>query len=166
MAGLKLVSLEEHIAKIKAAIAARKDKNFLIIARTDSRAVFGIEEAIRRGKAATDLIYVEMLESVDELKKVVKNIKAPLMYDTLENSKVPYMNAKDLEKIGYKLVIYPRSSTFLYARTSMKLMTELKKTGTTAGFLKDMMTRHDYEALLGLGEIKERENILTSECKY
>lgn len=169
MAGLKLVSLEEHIAKIKAAIGARKDKNFLIIGRTDSRVVLGLEEAIRRGKAAAkagaDLVYIEMLESVDELKKVVKSIRAPLMYDMLENSKVPYMNAKDLEKIGYKLIIYPLSSTFLYASTTMRLMTELKKTGTTAGFLKDMMSLHDYEALLGLGEIKERENILTSECK-
>jgi carboxyvinyl-carboxyphosphonate phosphorylmutase len=169
MSGLKLVSAEEHIAKIRAAIRARKDKHFLIIARTDSRAVLGLEEAVRRGKAAAeagaDLVYVEMLESVDELKKVVRSIDTPLMYDMLENSKVPYMNVKDLEKIGYKLVIFPLSSTFLYASTTMKLMTELKKKGTTGGFLKEMMTLHDYEDLLGLGEIKDRENTLTKECK-
>ena len=169
MAGLKLVSLEEHMSKIKAALGAREDKNFLIIARTDSRPVFGLEEAIRRGKAAeaagADLVYIEMLESVEELKEVVKNIKAPLMYDMLEHSKVPFMNVKELEAIGYRLVIFPLSSTFLYAKTTMKLMTELKKTGTTAAFLDDMMKLHDYENLLGLEEVKAREQVLTKDCK-
>jgi len=168
MAGLRLVSAEEHLSKIKAALGARKDKNFLIIARTDSRAVHGLKEAIRRGKmaeeAGADLVYIEMLESVEELKEVARSIKAPLMYDMLEHSKVPFMNVKELEAIGYRLVIFPLSSTFLYAKTTLKLMTELKKTGTTAGFLDEMMKLHDYEKLLGLEEIKAREQILTKDC--
>lgn len=131
--------------------------------------MFGLEEAIRRGRAAeaagADLMYVEMLESVDELKEVVKNIKAPLMYDMLEHSKVPFMNVKELEAIGYRLAIFPLSSTFLYAKTTMKLMTELKRTGTTAAFLDDMMKLHDYENLLGLEEVKALELVLTKDCK-
>ena len=159
MDGLALISAEEHVTKIKAAIKARKDPDFLIIARTDSRGPMGLEEAIRRANAyanaGADLVYIEMLESVDELKEVVKRVDAPLMYDMLENTQAAYMNVKELEKIGYKLVIYPLASTFLYAQATLELMKSLKKTGTTAGFLDKMMDIHDYETLLGLDKIKE-----------
>ncbi|WCK56245.1 isocitrate lyase/PEP mutase family protein [Aneurinibacillus sp. Ricciae_BoGa-3] len=154
MDGLQYISMEEHVSKIKAAVKARKDKNFLIIARTDSRVSLGLEEAIRRGKACAeagaDIIYIEMLESVEELREVARKIDAPLMYDMLENTRVPYMNIKNIENIGYKLVIFPLSSTFLYAKTTLELMASLKATGTTSDFLDRMMTIHDYEMLLGL----------------
>jgi carboxyvinyl-carboxyphosphonate phosphorylmutase len=164
MDGLKYISKDEHVAKIKAAVKARRDENFLIIARTDSRVSMGLNEAIARGKACADagadVVFIEMLESTDELKQVARKIDAPLMYDMLEHTKVPYMNVKELENIGYKLVIFPLSSTFLYTQTTMELMRSLKNTGTTADFLDRMMKIHDYEKLLGLDEIKERENEL------
>ncbi|BCJ85957.1 isocitrate lyase/PEP mutase family protein [Effusibacillus dendaii] len=167
MDGLKYISKDEHVAKIRAAVTARQDKNFLIIARTDSRVSMGLEEAISRGKACADagadIIYIEMLETVDELKEVARKIDAPLMYDMLENTRVPYMNVKELQNIGYKLVIFPLSSTFLYAETTMRLMSSLKETGTTAEFLDKMMTIHDYEELLGLQQIKQREKTLINE---
>lgn len=161
MEGLKFVSMEEHVAKIKTAVKARQDENFLIIARTDSRVTMGLKEAIRRGKACAaagaDLVYVEMLESVDEMKEVTRSIDAPLMFDILENTRVPYLNVKELENIGYKLVIFCLSATFLYAQTMLDLMTSLKKTGSTSEFFDKMMTIHDYEELLGLSQLTNQE---------
>ncbi|MCL5261277.1 MAG: isocitrate lyase/PEP mutase family protein [Gammaproteobacteria bacterium] len=165
MAGLKLVSTEEYIAKIKAATVARNSADFLIIARTDARAVLGFDEAIRRGQlafeAGADVVYIELLESVDEMKQAIKNINAPMMFDMLENFSMP-LDIDTLEKIGYKLVIFPMSSTLLYAKTTLKLMNSLKKNGNTVEFLADMMTLHEYESILGLDEIREREKKLTS----
>ena len=165
MAGLKVISSEEHVAKIKAALGARKDPDFLIIARTDARGVLGLEEAIRRGcacaKAGADLVFVEMLESADEMKEVTRRVDAPLMCAMLENTKIPYLNIKQLENIGYKLVIYPLSSTLLYAQSTLALMSSLQSTGTTEAFLDKIMKLHDYEKLLGLDSIKKREADLT-----
>lgn len=81
MSGIELISIEEHVDKIQAAIRARKDENFLIIGRSDARGTKGLAEAIERGKAyanaGADLILIEMLESVDEMKEVARKIDAP-----------------------------------------------------------------------------------------
>lgn len=159
MQGLSFISKEEHAEKIRTAVKTRKDPNFLIIARTDSRRDFGLDEAIARGKACldagADLIYLENLESVEEMKRVTHSIDAPLVYDSIENSGLPYLTTKQLEDIGYKLVIHCLSSTFAYAYMMKDLMKHLKEDGSTKKYLPKMMKLHDdYEGLLGLNNFK------------
>ncbi|MEW8987374.1 MAG: isocitrate lyase/PEP mutase family protein, partial [Bacillus sp. (in: firmicutes)] len=115
MSGIELISIEEHVEKIQAALKARKSEDLLIIGRTDSRGTLGLEEAIKRGnayaKAGADLVILEMLQSIDEIKEVARRVDAPLMFSYVDFTRIPNITFKQLEEFGYKLVIYPLSST-------------------------------------------------------
>lgn len=154
MSGIELISIEEHVEKIQTALKERKSEDFLIIGRTDARSTLGLEEAIKRGKAyadaGSDLVIVEMLESVEEMKEVAKRIDAPLMFSYVDYSRIPNVTFKQLEEFGYKLVIYPLSSTLAYAKTMQELLTSLKQNQTTKEFEERMLSLHEYEELLEL----------------
>lgn len=154
MSGIELISIEEHVEKIQAAIQARKDENFLIIGRSDARGTKGLGEAIERGKAyaaaGADLILIEMLESVDEMKEVARKIDAPLMFNYVEHTKIPNLTIQQFQDLGFKLLAYPLSSTFYYAKTMLDLMRTLKETGSTESFQEQMLKIHDYEKFLGI----------------
>lgn len=158
MSGIELISIEEHVDKIQAAIRARKDENFLIIGRSDARGTKGLAEAIERGKAyadaGADLILIEMLESVDEMKEVARKIDAPLMFNYVEHTKIPNLTIQQFQDLGFKLLAYPLSSTFYYAKTMMDLMRTLKETGSTESFQEKMLTIHDYEKFLGIDQYR------------
>lgn len=154
MEGLTLASLEESAAKIRAAVHARQDPDFVIIARTDSRAVAGLDEAIQRiqayEKAGADIVYVEMLQSLDEVKRVVASVSVPVLYDVLELSEDLTFSNKELEDAGVKIAIYSMSSILYTTAMTRKFMADLKKNGTTRDKVKDMTSLHDYELLLGI----------------
>lgn len=161
MLGRKVVSLEEMVGKIRAAVAARKDPDFVIIARTDARTVLGIDEAIRRAKAyeeaGADVIFVESVESVEEMKRVNSEIKVPTLANMVEGGRTPLLTNKELEEIGYSLVIYPTASTYVTAKAMFGLMEELKANGTTAKSFDKMITFADFNDLVGLGEYQKLE---------
>ena len=156
MDGLQLVSIEESASKIRAACHARQDPDFVIIARTDSRAVAGLDEAIRRiqafEKAGADIVYVEMLQSLDEVKRVVESVSVPVLYDVLELSEELTFTNADLEAAGVKMAIYSMSSILYSTAIMRKFMADLKANGTTRDKVKDMTSLHDYEVLLGIDE--------------
>lgn len=156
MEGLSLISLDESAAKIRAAVDTRQDPNFVIIARTDSRAIAGLDDAIRRIQAyeiaGADLVYVEMLQSLDEVKKVVEAVSVPVMYDVLELSEELAFSNAELESVGVKLAIYSMSSILYTTSVTRKFMIDLKRNGTTRDKVKDMISLHDYEVLLGVEE--------------
>jgi 2-methylisocitrate lyase-like PEP mutase family enzyme len=107
----ELIDLEDYAAKIRAAAAARRDKNFQIIARTDSRAVLGFEEALRRGNAAleagADIVFVEAPQTMDELKAIPKEIKGPCLFNYVEGGKTPHCDMKTVQEMGFRLAILP-----------------------------------------------------------
>ena len=110
--GKKLVSAAEMVNKLKAALDTRTDSNFLIIARTDSRAVFGLQDAIDRGlmyaEAGADLIFIEAPESREELTKIGSSFgQVPLLVNRGGGGKTPPISASDLEAMGYRIVIFP-----------------------------------------------------------
>lgn len=154
MEGLALISLEESAMKIRAAVYARQDPNFAIIARTDSRAVLGLDEAIRRiqayEKAGADIVYVEMLQSLDEIRQVVEAVSVPVLYDVLELSEELTFSNEELENVGVKMAIYSMSSILYTTAVMRKFMSDLRKNGTTRDKVKDMVSLHDYELLLGI----------------
>ena len=156
MDGLKLISAEEMVDKIKVALDARTDPNFTIIARTDSAAVLGVDEALRRCKmyaaAGADVVFPEMIHDIEDVKRITSSVDAPVMYDILEMPPHKNFNVKELEDAGIKIVFNCLSSMFLVCDALTKFYSEFLRTGTTQGFMDRMMGLHEYEALMGLAE--------------
>ena len=162
MEGLKLVPLEAALGRIKAALEARRSKEFLIIARTDARATHDLEEAIRRGKAfakaGADLVFLELLHSEEEAEFVARSITVPLMVDMTPYPGCERMRLEKLEAFGYKLAIYPLSSTLLYAKATLDFMQALHQSRDEGEFLPQMMALREYEKILGLPEVEAATN--------
>lgn len=161
MKGKRLISVEEHQKKIAAAIKARKDPDLVIIARTDSRAVYGINDAIERSKAyleaGADMIFVEAPTSREELELIAKRIDAPLVANMIESGKTPFYSAQELETMGYKLVFYTLGVFYSVAKTLLDFMSNLKEKGTTKDYWDKMLTFDDFNNLVGLSDIKKLE---------
>jgi len=159
MEGKEVVSCEEMVQRIKVAVKARKDKDLVIIARTDARAVYTLEEAIRRGnayaKAGADVIFIEAMRSMEEIKKVTKSIKTPLLINLIEKGKTPLINIEQVRKFGFGIVIYPLSSLYASAKAVSDLMEELKTKGTTEGMMKKMITFKKFNELVGLSRYRK-----------
>jgi methylisocitrate lyase len=160
-AGKEVISREEMIGKIEAALDARRDPDFLIIARTDARAVLGLEEAIERGKAyrqaGADMIFVDAPESVEELRVISRSIPGPLMVNLSEGGKTPLISARELQEMGYHLVIYPRSAAGAAAKAIQELLAALKKEGTTKNFLDRIVSFEGRNRITGLAHYQELE---------
>lgn len=131
MTGHKLVSAEEMASKIRAAVRARKDKDMLLIARTDAISAEGFDEAIRRGniyrEAGADVLFIEAPRDVAQLAEVPKLVKGPLLVNLAP--KTPYLHAKKYEEMGYALAIYPAVSITTAYRAVKEELAELKRDG-------------------------------------
>ncbi|MFC1864315.1 oxaloacetate decarboxylase [Chloroflexota bacterium] len=165
--GKQVISQNEMVGKIRAAVDAREDPDFVIIARTDVRAVRGLDEAIKRARAyveaGADVIFVEAPQSLEELNTIARSINAPLLVNMDEGTKTPMLTALELEKIGYKIVIFPRSAPCAAAKTIQELMQLLKETGTTQGFSDRIVTFEERNLLTGLTRYKEMERKYLSQ---
>ncbi|HKR12803.1 MAG TPA: carboxyvinyl-carboxyphosphonate phosphorylmutase [Pyrinomonadaceae bacterium] len=162
--GKTLISTEEMVGKIQAAVEARRDPDFLIIARTDAREGLGLDEAIRRAnefhEAGADCIFVESPHSPEEMREVRKRVKAPLLANMVEGGKTPWLTYQELEKLGYDIVIYPLSGWMGAAVVVREIMKELQETGTTQGFWEKKNMKMTFAELfdtLGYGKIREYE---------
>ncbi|MHB8909676.1 MAG: isocitrate lyase/PEP mutase family protein [Syntrophales bacterium] len=163
--GKKVIPAEEMVVKIKAVCEARRSDDFIIIGRTDARAIYGVDEAIRRAlmycDAGADMIFVESLMSVEEMRKVAKAIPKPLKANMNEGGKTPPVHYNELYEMGYKLINY----SGMLQRTAIRAMTDvaeiLIREGTTAtaypGKICDMTERSE---LLGLSQFYELEERL------
>lgn len=152
LAGKSLVDLEEMVGKIKAAVAARRDPNFMIIARTDARAVEGFDRAVERAgeylAAGADAIFPEALQSAEEFRDFAKEIDLPLLANMTEFGKSPLLTFEQLAAFGYRLVIFPQSAFRVSMRASEKFFAALKKTGTQSDWIDRMQTRQELYELL------------------
>jgi 2-methylisocitrate lyase-like PEP mutase family enzyme len=157
--GKEVISREEMIGKIKAALDSRRDQNLVVIARTDARAVLGLQEAIERGvayaEAGADMIFVDAPESAEELSLIARSIPAPLMANLSEGGKTPLLSAQELQDMGYKLVIYPRSAAGAAAKAIQELMAVLKRDGTTEKYLDRIISFEGRNQITGLGYYRE-----------
>jgi len=161
MEGKAVVSLDEMVGKIRAACAARGDPEFVVIARTDSRAVEGVDAAIRRAnayaEAGADLIFPEAPQSREELARFAQEIRAPVMANMTEFGKTPLVPAAELERMGYRLVIYPATALRVAHRAMQEFLAHLKQTGSQEGFLDRMAHRRELYELVGLPAVHEAE---------
>lgn len=153
----KVVSTEDMVQKIRAAVDARTDDDFTIIVRTDSIAVTGWEDAMHRCeeyiKAGADALFVEALRTPEEVEQVAKNISIPLLYNFVESGKSPLLSASELEKFGFKIVIYPGSALLAVTHVVQQVMAQLKDTGTTAHLMDNMVTLEACFEAVGLSSM-------------
>ncbi|PYJ67295.1 MAG: methylisocitrate lyase [Verrucomicrobia bacterium] len=152
LSGKSLVDVDGMIGRIKAAAAARRDKHFLIIARTDSRAVEDFKGAVKRAQkyieAGADAIFPEALQSAEEFREFAKEVKAPLLANMTEFGKSPLLSFRELADFGYRMVIFPQSAFRVAIKASEEFLRALKKAGTQSGWLDKMQTRKELYELL------------------
>jgi len=152
LAGKSIVDLAEMIEKIEAAAGARRDKDFLIMARTDARAVEGFEGAVTRAQkyveAGADTIFPEALQSADEFREFAKKLKVPLLANMTEFGKSPLLSFQELADLGYRMVIYPMSAFRVSMKASEAFLRDLKERGTQSDWIEKMQTREELYDLL------------------
>ena len=141
------------VEKIRAAVSARRDADFLIVARTDARAVENLDSAVRRArsylKAGADAIFPEALESAREFREFARQVRAPLLANMTEFGRSPLLSASQLAGMGYRLVIFPLTTFRVSMKTAEKCLAELRRRGTQRAWLDRMQTRQELYELLG-----------------
>jgi 2,3-dimethylmalate lyase len=154
MTGKYVIPKDDYLAKLKAALEARKNKDFIIVARTDARAPAGLDEAIERGKAyrkaGADVVFVEAPRTLAELKKVAEEIDAPLVANMIEDGVTPTLPAKELLKLGYRIAVFPLSGLYSATYAMREVFEELKKTGATKKTRRMMVTFKDFNRFVDL----------------
>jgi 2,3-dimethylmalate lyase len=165
MTGKDVISTDNYIPKLKAALEARKNKDFIIVARTDARAPLGLEEAIERGeayrKAGADVIFVEAPRSIEELKKIANRIDAPLVANMIEEGITPNLPAKKLLEMGYRIAVFPLSGLYAATFAIKEVFIELKKHGITKRRRKMMVTFKDFNKFVDLQRYMALEKTYT-----
>lgn len=160
--GKQIVTAEEMAAKIKAAVDARQDPNFKIIARTDARALHGIDEAIERAniyiEAGADITFVEAPQTEEEMQKITTNLKeTPQIANMVEHGKTPLLTNEELEGLGYSIVLYANYLSRRAVKAMQESLIALKKDGTTKHMLDQIITMDERNRLTKLNDIKELE---------
>jgi len=152
LAGKRVVDVDEISARIRAAVAAKRDRDFLVIARTDSRALENFSGAVERANAyvaaGADAIFPEALQTKEEFRDFAKEVKVPLLANMTEFGKSPLLNVEELGELGYRMVIFPQSAFRVSMKTTGEFFAALKKAGTPSAWLDKMQTRKElYETL-------------------
>jgi 2-methylisocitrate lyase-like PEP mutase family enzyme len=164
MAGKQVVTVEEYLPKLRAALAARRDPDLVITARTDAAGVLGLDEALRRARlyaeAGADLVFVEALESVEEMRAanvVLADCGTASMANLIEGGSTPLLSAAELQDLGYAVVAHPCGSVFTAAKALQEWAAHLRDHGGVAGFEARMLDFGAYNQLVGLDAIRQRQ---------
>jgi methylisocitrate lyase len=161
LSGKQLVEPQEMAAKLRAAVAARRDPDFLLIARTDARGVNGFADAVQRAQlyrsVGADAIFPEALESVEEFAAFAKEVPGPLLANMTEFGKSPLLDARQLGDLGYRLILYPVSALRIALKAVEDFFAGLKQAGTQKDAASRMLTRAELYELLGYTGYEERD---------
>jgi methylisocitrate lyase len=159
--GKRVISIEEHVEKIRAARFASGKSGLVIVARTDARAELGLAEAIRRGRAyyeaGADVIFIEAPQTDEELKEIPLALPGvPLLANMIEGGKTPCLNASELEVLGFKIGVFALSGLFAATKAIEDCFSFLKKNGTTTGF-ENTSSFNDYKDIIGIKKYQKLE---------
>lgn len=161
LSGKAIVSPEEMAAKIRAACAARRDPDFVIIARTDARGVTNFDDAVARARlyveAGADAIFPEAMESAAEFARFAKDVNCPLLANMTEFGKSPTLSVSEFAAMGYRMVLFPLTAFRVAMRAAEDTLRNLAETGTQAASIPKMMTRAELYDLLGYTGYEERD---------
>jgi 2-methylisocitrate lyase-like PEP mutase family enzyme len=164
MSGKAVIDLDEMTGKIRAAVAARRDPDLVLIARTDAAAVEGLDAAIARARvyadAGADMLFVEAPTSEDDIAHVAEQLRgvAPLLFNWAEGGRTPALSLARIAELGFSLVLFP-IGTLLAATAGIRaLLATLRADGTPAAALPDLPTFDGFTDLIGLPEIRALED--------
>ena len=153
----RVIPTEDMVQKIHAAVDARTDDDFTIIVRTDAIAVTGWDDAMRRCeeyvRAGADVLFVEALRTPEQIEQAGRELDVPLLYNYVETGKSPLLTASELERYGFKIVIYPASGILSAMHAVQQTLSVLKAEGTTAHLLDGMSTLQECFEAVGLAEM-------------
>ena len=160
----RVIPLADMLPKIRAAVDARTDDDFTIIVRTDALAVTGWDDAINRCQeyinAGADALFVEALRTPDEVARAARELDIPLLYNYVETGKSPLLSAHELERLGFKIVIFPASALLTATQAVRQTLAALKQQGTTAHLLENMTSLQDCFEAVGLSDM------LAADARY
>lgn len=161
LSGKAVVTADEMAAKVRAAVAARRDPDFVVIARTDARGVTSFDDAVDRAKryldAGADAIFPEAMESAADFERFAKEVKAPLLANMTEFGKSPLLDAKQLGEMGYAMVLYPLTAFRSAMRAAEETLMEIAANGHQRNRVPSMMTRAELYDHLGYTGYEERD---------
>ncbi len=154
MKGKRVIPAEEHVQKIRAAVDARRDRDFFIVARTDARQVNGLDDAIRRcqqyKEAGADALFLEAPRSTEELARIGRELPPPLVANMLEGGVTPLLTKEELDKLGIQLVLWPLTALYASAKAMDEMFRLLMTTGTTTAALDRLMPFQQFHDVIGL----------------
>jgi 2-methylisocitrate lyase-like PEP mutase family enzyme len=162
MLGRRVVPVDDMVAKIRVACDSRSDPDFKIIARTDARTTHGLDEALRRGeayaRAGADLLFIESPESVEEMERIGRAFHQPLVANMVEGGRTPILSAAELERVGYRLAIFPALG-FLSAGAAMRnAYAGLKARGSSVEPGVELYAFQEFSRLMGFDDISAFDN--------
>ncbi len=160
MLGRQVIPAGDMAAKVKVAVDSRSDRDFLIIARTDSRSSLGLDEALRRAetylKAGADVLFVESPESIEEMRKIGETFKGvPLFANLVEGGRTPILDAKTLAEIGYRIAIFPAIGFLAAGAALERAYLDLKATGSSTAVSVPLYDFKRFSALMGFDRVAE-----------
>jgi len=161
MQGKEGVSIDEYSEKLQAALDASSDKKFIIVARTDASATEGLDNAIERGlhykKIGADVIFVEAPTTIQEMKKIGNDIRAPLVANMIEGGTTPLSSATKLFEMGFKIILYPLSVLFSNTYATLQILRELNRSGNTRKINKKLVNFDQFNDLVELKKYRKLE---------
>jgi 2,3-dimethylmalate lyase len=156
MKGKQVIALDEQLKKLRAAIEAKKEHDFYIVARTDARQALGLTEAITRGiafkQAGADAVFIEAPENKEEMKEISRHVPGPLVANMLERGVTPLMGPEELKGLGFDLIVWPLAPLYSVAKTLTEIYSTLRRDGSTAKILDRLMPFDEFNEIVGLEE--------------
>jgi len=154
MKGKRVIPIEEHVQKIRAAVDARRNRDFFIVARTDARQVTGLDDAIRRCRryreAGADALFVEGPRSVEELATIARELPPPLVANMLEGGVTPLLTKEELESLGFQLIVCPLTALYASAKAMQEIFGLLKTAGTTRAAMDRLLPFQQFHDIIDL----------------
>jgi 2-methylisocitrate lyase-like PEP mutase family enzyme len=161
MGGKAIVPVAEMVGKIRAAVDARQDPDFVIIARTDAIAVEGFEAALERAaryaEAGADMLFVEAPVSMEQLADIPRRLPLPQLFNMSVSGKTPLLSASEIAALGFKLAIYPNWALLAGLQAAAKALGRLRATGAVQPLLGSVTGFNEFYELLGMKEVQELE---------
>ena len=160
--GKLVIPAEEMVQKVRAAVEARTQPEFVIIARTDARAVEGLERSLQRGRmyreAGADVLFIEALTSEAEAEEAVRAFPGvPLLFNWAEGGKTPPISLDRVKQLGYRIVIFPVSTLLAATGAMRRILQEIARAGTPAAAMQELPTFAEFVDFIGLPQVHQAE---------
>ncbi len=160
-AGKDVISTEEMVPKLKAALDSRTDEDLVIMGRTDALGVLGIEDAIARAnlyrQTGCDMVFVEAPETTLQMRRICEEVDGPVLANMIDFGRSPLLASHQLQELGFAVAVWPVTSVFVVARALEVLYRTMKETGSTMSLHEQMVDFEEYMKIVGLTELRDTE---------